>query len=278
MVRFGSALALLWLATLATAQELPAPITSYVNDYIDLLPEAEEAALTRQLSDLKRDHDIEMTVVLMSSKSAYASTEPLETFSTRLFNTWGIGDASRNDGILLLVLKDDRETRIELGKSYGAQWDGTAARILDRNVLPYFMNDNYARGLSDGTKEIIDTLALAHAEGQPAPKSSPRGPINWLLGALAIVPIGIILFGRRLRDGVTSRSRCPSCGARTLEVSRSTNRTATKAHKGEKERRIHCTNCGYDDRQVWSTSKSSSSSGRSFGGGSSGGGGASGRW
>ena len=282
-IRLIITLPLLWLATLATAQELPAPLSSYVSDYAGLLTQEEDAALTKQLEALRSDNGIEMAVVIMNSMSAYSTGESLEAFAMRLFNTWGIGDKSRNDGILFLVLKDDRLTRIELGKSYAHDWDGTAARILDRDVLPHFKNGEYARGISDGTREIISTIALAHQSGAsaPAPKRDWAGIIIMTFMSLVFAAIFIpLLFGRWLRDSFTRMSRCPNCGQRTLEVTRKTKRKATKGTKGEKQRTKRCRNCDYHDTQIWaySAAAASSSSSSSFGGGSSGGGGASGSW
>ena len=56
-----------------------------------------------------------MTIITLESQAPYAPDETLEEFATNLFNNWGIGDAARNDGILVLVLPDDRAMRIELG-------------------------------------------------------------------------------------------------------------------------------------------------------------------
>ena len=277
------ALPFLWLATQSIAQELPAPLSPYVSDYAGLLTSEEDAALTRQLQALRRTHGIEMAVLTLPSQSAYSTGESLEGFATRLFNGWGIGDSTRNDGILFLVLKDDRKTRIELGKSYGKDWNGTAARILDRNVLPHFKNGEYPRGLSDGTREIIDTIALPHKLGAaaPAPKRDWAGLIIMSLMALVFAAVFIpLLLGRFVRDGFTRVSRCPNCGQRALSVSRETTRKAVKRTKGQKRRTKYCRSCDYRDTQIWaySAATSSSSSSGSFGGGSSGGGGASGSW
>lgn len=283
VIRLLLALPVLWLATLASAQELPAPLSPYVSDYAGLLTAEQDEALTKKLKALRSDDGVEMAVVIMNSMSAYSTGESLEAFATRLFNTWGIGDKARNDGILLLVLKDDRVTRIELGKSYGNDWNGTAARILDRNVLPHFKNGEYNRGLSEGTKEIIDTIALPHKAGSPAPAPS-RDWVGFIIMSVMVLVFAVVfiplLFGRFLRDGYTRMSRCPNCGQRTLDVTRETTLKAVKGTKGQKQRTKRCRNCDYHDTQIWaySAATASSSSSSSFGGGSSGGGGASGSW
>lgn len=268
----------------SAAQELPKPISPYVNDNIGLLDEADVSLLEGKLRDLREARGIEMTVVILSRRAAYGTDASMEAFATRLFNAWGIGDKTRNDGILFLVLKDDRQTRIELGRAYGSDYDGTAARILDRDVLPFFKNGEFAEGISRGTGEIIDEIALRHADGLGAPVQRR----DWGSLILRIVIIGVaalvfipLFFGRFLRDRATQLSRCPSCGQRTLSVERETLETARKGKKGRKSRRVYCRNCDHSDTHVWAyaaASSSTSSSSSSFGGGSSGGGGASGSW
>lgn len=261
----------------AQAQELPAPLSPFVSDYAGLLPAADEAALTEELRKLRRAQGIEMAVVVMGSRSDYGSTESLEAFATRLFDTWGIGDAQRNDGILFLVLKYDRLTRIELGQAYATSWDGTAARILDRHVLPAFSQDDYAQGIKAGTRETIATLAMPYAEGA-APQLRSERLSGWIVAGLAALA-GLFAFRRRISDKAQTFRRCPNCGRRMLQVTRETTLEPSKTSAGQAIRRITCGICDYDNAEVYTLSRRTSSSGRSgFGGGRSGGGGASGGW
>ncbi len=119
---FASAL---WLAsiTLATAQTYPINHDTYVNDYADLLTNFQESVLCKTLIDLRKNRDIEMTVLTIERRSDYEQTVSNETFATALFNHWGIGDATRNDGVLFLVSRFDRDMRIEVGSGYGATHD-----------------------------------------------------------------------------------------------------------------------------------------------------------
>jgi uncharacterized protein len=82
-----------------------------------------------------------LTVVTLKSQKPYAPGETLEDFATNLFDDWGIGDATRNDGILVLVLPNDRAMRIELGAGYDASWNNEAGRLIDRSYLPSFSSD-----------------------------------------------------------------------------------------------------------------------------------------
>jgi uncharacterized protein len=62
----------------------------------------------------------------------------LEAFATALFNHWGVGKAETNDGVMILVFRDDRAMRLELGAAYGRDWDRVAQDVVERNFLNAF--------------------------------------------------------------------------------------------------------------------------------------------
>ena len=94
--------------------DLPKPITPYVTDYADVLSPEDEARITVKLRDLRRDPGNQVAVITMPNRMG-ADLPDIEAYATRLFNSWGIGDAARNDGAMILVVVDDREARLELG-------------------------------------------------------------------------------------------------------------------------------------------------------------------
>ena len=122
----------------------------------------------------------------MKSQKPYAPGETLEDFATNLFDDWGIGDATRNDGILVLVLPNDRAMRIELGAGYDASWNNEAGRLIDRSYLPSFRSDKYARGIKDGVADTIALLARPYEKGHPATKSN-NSPLVFIVGLFAAV-------------------------------------------------------------------------------------------
>ena len=71
----------------------------YVNDYADLLDDNAEARIRGNLIELYDRTGIEMTVLTIESMGTYGYEGTIESFATRLFNTWGIGNATRNDGV-----------------------------------------------------------------------------------------------------------------------------------------------------------------------------------
>ena len=257
------------------AQPYPSPISPHVNDFAQLLDTEDLAEVRGMLKSLKADTGIQMTIITLESQTPYAPDETLEEFATNLFNDWGIGDATRNDGILVLVLPDDRAMRIELGAGYDASWNNEAGRVIDRSYLPSFRSDKYARGIKDGVADTIALLARPYAKGQPAPKSNDS-PLVFIVGLFAAV---VFTFRRWLDDMATKLRKCPSCMHRgALRIRRKTTRTASSSTDGSGRKTLHCIHCDHSESSNYVINRRTGSKNRGFGGGRSSGGGASGRW
>ncbi|WP_439122514.1 TPM domain-containing protein [Marivita sp.] len=267
---------LLFLAAPLWAQSYPDYDRTTITDRADLLTDAQEAALDTRLSALRRDTGVEFAVLTLASQAPYAAALSLEDFATGLFDHWGIGDATRNDGIFVLVLSQDRAMRIELGAAYGREWDRVAADIIDRSFLPAFSNDDYATGIADGVEDVIASIALPFRDGADAPTGNDS--VTTWAAIMGFIAIWLVAARRKIGDWATRLKSCPKCGHRALSRVRNTLRAATTSMRGEGETRLRCSQCGYEKRETYIIPTRSSSSGGSFGGGRSGGGGASGRW
>jgi len=265
----------LLLPTLLWAQSYPDYESTTVNDFAGLLTPEAEARLDTQLSDLRKETGVEMTVVTLSRQAVFAPDQTLEQFATGLFNHWGVGNAQSNDGVMVLVLHSDRAMRIELGDAYDRDWDRAAARVIDRAFLPAFREDRYQDGIEAGVSDTIRTIVMPFQDGSAAPSGSSIG--DWVVKALFGV-FGAGFLAVIFKDKFVKLKRCPSCGTRGLSRSRKVLRSASKTSTGDGEMTTRCANCTYLDVRPYTISRISSSSGSSFGGGSSGGGGASGRW
>lgn len=268
------------------AQTYPDYKNTTVNDLAQLLSVAEEDRVSDQLNRLKRDTGVEMTVLTIESQSAYAPDQTLEQFATRLFNHWGIGDATRNDGVLVLVIRDDRAMRVELGAAYARDWDRIAEDVIDDHFLPAFRADDYARGILKGSTAVIGEIVMPFQSGSNAPKrvqEAPRQNISegWIIGLLIAAVLGSNLYSNRstFSDLGARFRKCPSCGRRGLRADRSVSIPATSALVGRGSRRVYCLYCDYSLDVDYTIGRLTSTSSRGgFGGGSSGGGGGSGRW
>ena len=156
---------------------LPGWTEVYVNDYADLLGPEAEATLRDQVRDVWRETGVELTILTLPTMRAYGHDGPIEPFATRLFNAWGIGDARRNDGVLILVARQDRMMRIELGAGYAPLWDQRMKQVIDEAFLPAFRRDDYEGGIMEGAAETIRALTGR----RPGEAERPDGPV-WLQG------------------------------------------------------------------------------------------------
>lgn len=135
----------------------------YVNDYAGVISAVDEEGLRALLTDFYEEQGVEMVVLTVDSYFDYETGDAtIDEFATNLFNDWGIGDATRNDGVLFLVAVEDRELRVELGAGYGPEYDERIQGVIDRVIVPYFRNENYSLGIYEGSRAIIADLT-----GQP---------------------------------------------------------------------------------------------------------------
>lgn len=273
---------LIFLPSAALAQSYPNYTSTYVNDLGDLIEESTEAEIAEALTNLRDDTGVEATVLTLDSWKSFGGHDTIESFATGLFNHWGIGDAEKNDGILILVAEEERSMRIELGSGYGRSYDIYAGDVIDESFLPSFRNENYNDGIKIGTLAVIENIARRHAGGLEPPESSSSGsgnPILWIGGIFAALGAGIVWL---IRKNSIGNKPCPSCGQKHLKRNREVQEAATTKSSGHGQQTIWCTNCDYRDVSTYTISRrstsSGSSSGGSFGGGSSSGGGASGKW
>lgn len=179
MGRFLIVLVIALLPGLGVAQDkLPYPqyYSVLTNDFADVLNPEAEALINAELQAARDQRGREMTVVTIRSRDDYLPSSDIGSFSKRLFNGWGIGNAERNDGLLLLVAIDDGELRINLGAGYPARQDGIAARIIQSEIIPAFKEGRVADGILAGTRAALSRIE--HPDDQAAPASSQAQPVS----------------------------------------------------------------------------------------------------
>jgi len=274
----------LFWATSALSQSYPEYRSTTVNDYADLLSPDQEAALDQRLTKLRSENGVEMTVLTLTSQATFSAEQSLEAFATGVFDTWGIGDAELNDGVLVLVLRADRAMRIELGAGYGRDWNLAAGRVVDSEFLPYFRQEDYSRGIMNGVDAVIEDIVVPFKAGEQSPVTAIA--LEKFLGVIAAIAVAsiamIVVIVKMFRNLITRLRKCPQCGRGGLNKTRMTTASASTMMAGAGINRFHCSFCDYSMDQKFTISKVSTRPSRStrsgFGGGRSGGGGASGRW
>jgi len=159
------ALLLCW-AFAAFADVAVPPLTGRVVDQTGTLSAADIAGLTQTLKGLELRKGSQVAVLIVPT----TDPETIEQFSIRVAEAWKIGRKKIDDGALLVVAKDDRKLRIEVGYGLeGALTDVTSRRIIDEIITPKFKNGDFAGGISAGVDRIIGVI-----DGEPLPAPPPR--------------------------------------------------------------------------------------------------------
>src|SRR5882724_5959949 len=150
-----------------------------VNDFTNTLTPEQREALETKLYKYDDSTSNQVAVVIINSLQDY----PLEDVSLRILRDWGVGNKDKNNGIVLLIAKDDHKVRIEVGYGLeGAVPDVTANHIIENDLVPNFKDGNYYRGIDLGTDDIIKAAAGEYKApegygGRGRKNGVPRGVI-----------------------------------------------------------------------------------------------------
>jgi uncharacterized protein len=184
----------------AHAQTLPKP-SGRIADLANVIDEATEADLDRRLDELEQKTTSEIAVVTVRSLDG----APVEDYAVRLFKEWGIGQASSDNGVLVLVAPNEREIRIEVG--YGLEGvlpDGLAGQIIRDNFIPRFRDNDYSGGIRDGVGRVIEVVekqqvlsAEELAQLNPSGDDFPEWLIIPFFGVFVTIGFGMVGIGLR---------------------------------------------------------------------------------
>ncbi|MCB1315078.1 MAG: YgcG family protein [Leptospiraceae bacterium] len=177
--------------------ELP-ELTGRVVDQTGTLTASQQQQLAGKLKEFERAEGSQVVVVIIPT----TEPEAIEQFTIRLAEAWQIGREDVDDGVILLVAKDDRNLRIEVGYGLeGAIPDAIAKRIIADIIVPHFKQDDYYAGIDAGVDAI-----LARIKGEPLPEASGElsdeggsagdGMSTYASGAVVIIGFIVGIFLR----------------------------------------------------------------------------------
>ena len=147
-------LALLCAFTPTAAQDLP-PLSGRVVDQADLLNPQQEAQLTAKLETLERNTTRQLVVVTVPDLQGHS----IEDFGFKLGEQWKIGNEEADNGAILLVARDDRRLRIEVGDGLeGILPDALSYFIIRDDITPRFKANDYPGGINAGVDKLIEQL------------------------------------------------------------------------------------------------------------------------
>ncbi|KQY86666.1 YgcG family protein [Brevundimonas sp. Root1423] len=194
-------LAAVWLvAAPALAQTGPTfpPLSGRVVDNGDLISDAKEQALAEKLAALERDTTDQLVVVTVPDLQGYE----IEDYGYQLGRAWRIGQADKNNGVLLIVAPRERKVRIEVGYGLeGVLTDAVSALIIQNEILPSFKEGFYERGIEQGVDAIDQQLRLDPAEAQARAAAAERPKSKPPIGIAVIITLIFVMLLLRMMGG-----------------------------------------------------------------------------
>ena len=128
----------------------------YVNDYANLIDADLEEYIIETNQKLESATGAQIVVVTVPN----LENNSLEEYATDLFRKFGIGDRTKNNGVLLLLALEERQFRIEVGYGLeGVLTDGKTGRIQDEYIIPYLKEDNWNDGIKNGYSKILEEVS-----------------------------------------------------------------------------------------------------------------------
>ncbi|HYE35932.1 YgcG family protein [Methylocaldum sp.] len=169
------------------------PLQARVTDLTGTLKMDEKAGLESRLAAFETEKGSQVAVLLVPT----TEPETIEQYSIRVVDAWKLGRKGIDDGVLILLAKQDRTVRIEVGRGLeGVIPDAVANRIVEDVMIPVFKQGDFYGGLSEG----IDSLfALIRGEPLPAPTRDRGVPDTDVGGAFGLSILGGIFGGQILR-------------------------------------------------------------------------------
>jgi uncharacterized protein len=196
------ALAFLWVGLrpdAARAEVNVPPLAARVMDFTGTLSSQQRGALEDKLEQLERAKGSQIAVLMLAS----TAPETIEQYGIRVGEKWKLGRKGVDDGAILIVAKDDRAMRIEVGYGLeGALNDAICKRIISETITPCFRRGDFYEGIDAGVSAMI---AVVNGEPLPAPKRMPFSEGDWqhslgflFFGMFFAAPLLRAIFGRPL--------------------------------------------------------------------------------
>lgn len=170
-----------------------------VHDHAHMLQASDMKKIEGRIAELEEKTSAQIAVVTVSN----LDSTPLEEYAVNLFKSLGIGQKSKDNGILLLVAEKERQLRIEVGYGLeGILTDAVTHRIINRDIVPEFKKGHHSKGIAKGVWEITSLVAKdAHVDVSNSTQFQAPDFINFIFFILMFM----IIHG--LHRKTVSRSR-----------------------------------------------------------------------
>ena len=184
--RFAFGVLLTLLALFAWAQVAVPDVSRRVTDLTATLSADQVAALENRLATFEAQKGSQIAVLIIPT----TQPEDIAQFGIRVAEQWKIGREKIDDGVILIIAKDDRTLRLEVGYGLeGAIPDAIAKRVIAETITPYFKTGDFYGGIDAGVQQL---MRLIEGESLPSPRVSANGGEE---GSFVLLIVGGIVAG-----------------------------------------------------------------------------------
>ncbi|UIF86500.1 YgcG family protein [Cupriavidus sp. UYPR2.512] len=188
-------LALLTFVSLGAAADVAVPsLTARVTDLTGTLTTEQQAALEQRLQAFEDEKGSQVAVLMVPT----TQPEAIEQYSIRVVEKWKLGRKGADDGALLIIAKDDRTMRIEVGYGLeGVLTDAMSKRIISEDITPRFKQGDFYGGVTAGVERI---MAVINGEQLPPPKRARGGGSDPVRQFMPLILVLTVVLGGLLRS------------------------------------------------------------------------------
>jgi len=181
--------------TAAHADVAVPPLTQRVTDLTGTLDGQQVQSLESRLAGFEASKGAQLAVLIVPT----TQPETIEQYGIRVVDAWKLGRKNVDDGALLLIAKDDRKLRIEVGYGLeGALNDATANRIIDEIIVPRFKRGDFYAGIESGLAAMMQVVS---GEPLPAPQKRVSASGSYNIETLLFIAFGlVVVVGGLLRS------------------------------------------------------------------------------
>lgn len=200
---FSATLGLAQTYTVETVPNAKLINNSYVSNPDNLINETTVAQINQHLAALEQQTTSQVAVVILNS----IGEETDFNFAQDLFKKWGVGKANKDNGLLILFIKDQRKIRLHTGFGLeGVLPDVICKRIETQKMVPYFKEGDFDQGILAGVEEVNKiltdpTYAEEIKDDKPIPSDSSEQAGLSLIGVVGWLIVGIIVYFSRRKSG-----------------------------------------------------------------------------
>ena len=187
------AVALCW-SVIAAAQIPVPPLTGRVTDQTATLSAEQKAALEQTMQAFEARKGSQLAILIVPT----TAPETIEQYAVRVAELWKLGRKKVDDGAILVIAKNDRAARIEVGYGLeGALNDATSKRIISERITPRFAQGDFNGGIVAGVDQII---RVVDGEALPQPIAKPAGSVANVQQYVPVIFIVAMVMGGLLRS------------------------------------------------------------------------------